>query len=116
MKQLLALLLFVPSLCLAQLPDYVPTEGLVAWYPFNGMAADESGYGNTVEVFGATLTEDRFGNPNGAYFFDGDDHMISPHQPWLNGGTGSRTFSGWFRQTEVVDYAHMITKLSLIHI
>ena len=28
MKQLLALLLFVPSLCLAQLPDYVPTTGL----------------------------------------------------------------------------------------
>ena len=93
-----------------ELPEYVPTDGLVAWYPFNGMAADESGYGNSVEVFGATLTEDRFGNPNGAYFFDGDDHMISPHQTWLNGGTGSRTFSGWFRQTEVVDYAHMITK------
>ena len=36
MKQLLALLLFVPSLCLAQVPDYVPTEGLVAWYPFIG--------------------------------------------------------------------------------
>ena len=93
-----------------ELPPHVPGEGLVAWYPFNGTAADESGYGNSVEVFGATLTEDRFGNPNGAYFFDGDDHMISPHQPWLNGGTGARTFSGWFRQTEVVDYAHMITK------
>ena len=36
MKQLLALLLFVPSLCLAQLPTYVPAEGLLGWYPFDG--------------------------------------------------------------------------------
>ena len=34
MKRLLALLLFVPSLLMAQVPDHVPTEGLVAWYPF----------------------------------------------------------------------------------
>ena len=30
----------------AQVPDYVPTDGLVAWYPFNGNANDESGNGN----------------------------------------------------------------------
>lgn len=47
-------------------------EGLVAFYPFNGNANDESGNGNNGTVFGATLTEDRFGNTDSAYSFDGD--------------------------------------------
>jgi len=48
MKKLLTIL-FAVALGLnlsAQVPDYVPTEGLVAWYPFNGNANDESGNGN----------------------------------------------------------------------
>jgi len=44
---------------------------LVAYYPFNGNANDESGNENHGSVFGATLTSDRFGNPNSAYDFDG---------------------------------------------
>jgi len=35
--------------------------GLVAYYPFNGNANDESGNGNNGTVNGATSTEDRFG-------------------------------------------------------
>ena len=48
MKKLLTIL-FAVALGLnlsAQVPDYVPTDGLVAWYPFNGNANDESGNGN----------------------------------------------------------------------
>jgi predicted nuclease with TOPRIM domain len=47
----------------------VPTTGLVAWYPFNGNANDESGKGNNGIVSGATLTTDRSGTTNTAYFF-----------------------------------------------
>ena len=46
-------------------------SGLVAHYPFNGNANDESGNGNDGTVNGATLTTDRFGNANKAYSFDG---------------------------------------------
>ena len=28
------------------LPNYIPADGLIAWYPFNGNANDESGNGN----------------------------------------------------------------------
>ena len=42
-------------------------EGLVAYYPFNGNANDYSGNGHNGTVTGATLTTDRFGNPNSAY-------------------------------------------------
>ena len=48
-----------------------PTEGLVAWYPFNGNANDESGNATDGQVFGATLTPDRFGVAASAYYFDG---------------------------------------------
>jgi hypothetical protein len=30
----------------AQIPNYVPQNGLVGWWPFNGNANDESGNGN----------------------------------------------------------------------
>ncbi len=52
------------------------TDGLVAHYPFNGNANDESGNGHNGTVNGATLTTDRFDNTNSAYGFDGvDDHI-----------------------------------------
>lgn len=51
-------------------------DGLVAYYPFNGNADDESGNGNDGTVVGATLTTDRLGNPNSAYSFDGNDDYI----------------------------------------
>ena len=53
------------------------TEGLVAYYPFNGNADDESGNGNDGTANGALLTEDRFGNANSAYNFDGVDNYLN---------------------------------------
>ena len=46
-KTLLSLLVCMAPFCvLAQLPSYLPTDGLVGWWPFNGNANDESGNGN----------------------------------------------------------------------
>lgn len=56
----------------------------LAVYLFNGNANDESGNGNHGIVYGATITEDRFGNPNKAYFFDGiDDYIEIKNNPVL---------------------------------
>ncbi len=52
------------------LPNYLPTNGLVGWWPFNGNANDESGNENNGTVNGATLTSDRNGKNNSCYFFD----------------------------------------------
>lgn len=52
-------------------------DGLVAYYPFNGNANDESGKGNNGTVNGATLTTDRFGNVGKAYSFNGENNNIS---------------------------------------
>ena len=45
-------------------------SGLIAYYPFNGNANDESGNVNNGTVDFATITTDRFGNPNSAFNFD----------------------------------------------
>jgi hypothetical protein len=50
---------------------------LIAYYPFSGDAGDSSGNGNHGTVDGATLTSDRFGNPNQAFLFDGVNDYIS---------------------------------------
>ncbi|MDM8559380.1 LamG domain-containing protein [Candidatus Parabeggiatoa sp. HSG14] len=52
------------------------TDGLVAYYPFNGNANDVSGNENHGTVKGATLTKDRFGKSKSAYRFDGDNDCI----------------------------------------
>jgi PKD repeat protein len=53
----------------------IPTNGLIAWYPFNGNANDASGNGNNGTVYGASLVNDRFGNSNSAYSFDGSNYI-----------------------------------------
>ena len=50
-------------------------NGLVAYYPFNGNAKDESGNGKNGTVNGAALTTDRFGNPSSAYSFNGTNDI-----------------------------------------
>ena len=54
MRNLLALLLFLPGLCLAQAPSYVPADGLVAWWALDGDGSDQSAQGNDGTVIGAT--------------------------------------------------------------
>jgi hypothetical protein len=54
----------------------VPSQCLVAYYPFNGNANDESGNGFNGVVHGATLTTDRFGYIDKAYYFDGSGDYI----------------------------------------
>lgn len=51
------------------------STGLVAFYPFNGNANDESGNGNHGTVNGATLTTDRYGNTNKAYNFTNPNYI-----------------------------------------
>ena len=74
----LILVLFVIPFGMSQeLPSYVPTNGLVAYYPFNGNANDVSGNGYHGTVNGATLTPDRNDVQNSSYGFDGLDDYIS---------------------------------------
>lgn len=69
-----------------------PTDGLVAWYPFNGNANDESGNGKNGTIIGASLTVDRFGNANNAYYFNGSSKI-----DFLIGNFKTISISLWFK-------------------
>ena len=76
-------------------PDANLIPGLIAYYPFNGNASDESGNANHGTVNGALLDEDRFGNANSAYYFDGvNDYIEIDDSPSLR--PTDITLSGWF--------------------
>jgi hypothetical protein len=78
------LLLFVASflsMCKKDCPapcDYRDIrDGLLAYYPFNGNANDESGNSNNATPKnGVQLSSDRSGNANKAYQFDGVDDVL----------------------------------------
>jgi hypothetical protein len=73
---------------------------LIANYSFTGNANDESGNGNDGTVYGATLTEDRFGNSNSAYSFDGTNDFIEiPFSEDFN-FTGELSISFWLKREE----------------
>ena len=84
-------------------------DGLIAYYPFNGNANDESGNGHHGTACGSTLAPDRFGNEGMAYSFDGIDDTIEvlPH-PELNPGTDSFSYCFWVRTSEVDNVGYMI--------
>lgn len=69
-KKLLFLSLFTINVLMAQAPSYVPTNGLVGYWPFNGNANDISGNSLNGTVNGATLTTDRYGVVNNSYEFN----------------------------------------------
>ena len=71
-------------------------NGLVAYYPFNGNANDESGNGYNGVVYDAALIADRNGNSNSAYrFTDSDDRVDISVVPDLQ----TFTMSTWFCTT-----------------
>jgi gliding motility-associated-like protein len=59
------------------IPDYLNSCGLQAWFPFTGNAIDSSNNGNNGAVGGATLTNDNMGMANSAYSFDGVNDFIN---------------------------------------
>lgn len=71
------------------------TNGLVAYFPFNGNANDASGNGHNATISGATLTTDRFGVTNAAYHFSGGQYIDIPVD---SSSQKPLTYSFWFKQ------------------
>ncbi|MBU0676285.1 MAG: hypothetical protein KJ950_16720 [Proteobacteria bacterium] len=85
-------------------------NGLVAYYPFDGNANDESGNGNNGTVRGAMLTADRFGNPNSAYSFDGTSGYIEIQDSTSLALTPDFSISLWFNNYSDTDRGRLLTK------
>ncbi len=74
-----------------------PTDGLVAYWPFDGNANDASGNGNHGTVYGVPLTTDRFGNTNRAYHFDGSSYIEVQNSASLAAITNTMTLMTWLK-------------------
>jgi hypothetical protein len=99
------LLLSLTSLCLtAVLGAQIPEDGLVAAWSFTGNAQDESGNNHHGTVHGATLTEDRFGNPDAAYLFDGVNDYIAIAPTSLVDNENTITISCWLKREDADAY------------
>ena len=102
------------------IPSYVPKDGLVGYWPFNGNSNDESGNGNHGTVNGATLSADRNGVANNAYNFDGinnyikiDNNLLSENKIssysinlWLFANDFKSDYSDLISDRSDKDYAH----------
>jgi hypothetical protein len=120
---LIFLSLFLTSTIYCQVPSYLPEYGLVGWWPFNSNAQDESGNGNEGQVFGATLTNDRFGIPNAAYEFN-DNYIVIPDNSifnftnlsfslWVK--TNSQNTQSIFKKCNYVDASNEVFGLGTYH-
>jgi hypothetical protein len=109
MKQkflLLITILFFVSIqfsVFSQVPPYVPINGLVGYWGFNGNADDGSGNSNHGIPFNVTLTSDRFGNENSAYLFNGYNSRIDIINTFFNIGWPSFTISCWTYSTSFMN-------------
>lgn len=73
-------------------------NGLVAYYPFNSNANDESGNAQHGRPELVESADDRFGTPNAAYLFDGYEAKIDlPLNTGNLKGATSFTLSYWFK-------------------
>ena len=105
---LIAIVIFgLNTISIAQVPNYVPTNGLVGWWPFTGNANDLSVNGNNGTVYGATLTSDRNSNLNSAYYFNGNAYMAVPNI--ASTGNQARSVFVWIKYNSTFAYHCVIS-------
>jgi hypothetical protein len=86
-------------------------QGLVAHYPFNGNADDESGYEHHGVVMDAMLTEDRFGNPASAFEFGEDRYIEIPDHEDMVFPNGF-TLAAWVFPSDMMPHANIISRVN----
>ena len=108
MNRFFTLLLAASCLtAVGQVPEYVPTDGLVGWWPFSGSAQNLANADDSSVVSGAVLGVDRFGNAQHAYVFDGvDDEILTSNLGAAGSGISA---SYWYKSSQMTGAATLIS-------
>lgn len=122
MKKLtLSFTLLLATTIFAQVPSYVPTNGLVGWWPFNGNANDESGNGYNLINNSVTFDNDRNNSPNSAAYFSGNNSQLTSQTTFSQfTNLPNQSFSFWFKNISsnwrfIVNYANAsTTRISIL--
>lgn len=84
-------------------------QSIIAHYPFNGSTNDVSGNNIHLTNDGATLTTDRFGNNDQAYFFDGTTKMFANDNDLLDLTSGF-SIGFWINKQSTQLYQFVMSK------
>lgn len=98
MKKLTQMITMMILIAAISIIGQIPTDGLVAYFPFNGNYNDESGNGNDLDtgLGGSPIpTIDRFGNESSAYELDGMTQIFRRSDEKLPSGNPEITISAW---------------------
>jgi hypothetical protein len=91
----------------------IPVAGLVAFYPFDQHSYDVSGNALHGYMKGfIAYSSDRSGNPNSAFYFDGQDDYLDMGNPAKLQITGQMTMAAWIRYTSTDLMRPIISKTS----
>lgn len=101
------LLIIISQKIYSQVPSYIPTNGLVGYWPFSGNANDQSGNNLNGSVTGASLAADRFGNLGKAYAFLNGNQFITLPAPPSNTFTNTMSYSLWYKEVSNTDYVNI---------
>jgi hypothetical protein len=91
---LIVILLISPLMIISCQHDL--DKGLVVYYPFTAGVYDQSGHSQNGIVDGAVLTEDRIGNKNCAYNFDGIEATILVNMTQIPALQEAQSISWWY--------------------
>lgn len=109
-KTFLAVLILFTGITLKAQEIAIIKRGLVAYYPFDGNANDESGSNNNGKITGATFVADKFSKPDQALYFDGMDNCVEiPYSPTID-ITGSLSISCWIYPHSAESYTSWVSK------
>ena len=81
------------------MPEYVPSEGLVAWYGLNGNLDDGWGDANLNSFGGDVFESGRFGENDKAFKFNGNSSFLKTSSALLNSGQ-NHSILIWFRSED----------------
>jgi len=79
-------------------------QKLIACWPFNGDARDQSGNGHDGTVTGAVLTANRSGDASKAYQFGGNDVITVPDHPDLRLSNTDFTINVWVDMSDAENF------------
>ena len=81
-------------------PSYVPSNGLIGWWPFNNSFNELSGAHETVSNFNVQLSTDRFNQENSSAYFNQDGTCSTRLETTINGNLVSTgiSFDFWVKR------------------
>lgn len=109
-KGLLFILFALNVACFSQLPVYVPTNGIIGYWPLDGNANDVSGNMLNGINNGAIPGTNRFGLSNAAYSFNGVSDYIEVANNGSFSGMSDLSISAWVNMNSFSGIQHIVSK------